>query len=487
MKHIKSGWKSWAVSWLTVMVVCLFVGISSALADVTHTGGKVKANDSKPVSAEGKMPDLLPLVVDADQGVAEIKNIGDAASEPGKVFVVCSRIYPGSIGSEPCAAGSHIPGFIEKWNTLPFDVPALKPGASFRFKVFGAGAFERRFGAYVMNIAADPQKRIVEANEKNNLARLELFPKPGILRLLVQDDLPQLPFHYSIRWQGKSAGKSRPITGTRPIRALPLDLHLAPGPYDVRVVQHRSNYSSGDPGKMLIGEFVLANRSEVLIKSKDIVEVKLVFRQEPPGKLKLHLIADGHPIGAWTGIGVLEDDESQPELMRRNLEADTELKLLPGRYVVSASPKDEGPYSRKHGYGTQQASFEILSGQTTEKTLRFVSARRGKLILTALVDGGRSKADIKVRPADSKETFGYVDTSYNLSSNSVELVPGHYDISVLPLEYTLSLGAIDTFHGGVEGPGIKTKSIRGIAPVILKNIEIEPGDTLERTVEFKTK
>ena len=437
--------------------------------------------------AQDGMPDLVPVVVDGDQGIAEVKNIGDTASEPGKVFVICTRIPPDSKRSEPCAAGSHIPGFIEKWNTLPFDVPALKPGASFRFKVFGAGAFERRSGAYVMNIAADPQKRIVEANEKNNLARLELFPEPGILRLLAQDDLPELLVYYSIRRHGKSAGKSKAITGTRTIQALPLDLHLPPGAYDVRVVQHRSMYSTGDLDKIVIGEFVLANRSNVLVGSKESVEVKLLFSQEPPGKLKLHLIADGQPIGAWTGIGALEDDESQPELMRRNLEADTELNLLPGRYVVSANPKDEGPYSRKHGYGTQQENFEIRSGQTTEKTLRFVSARKGKLVLTALVDGGRNKADIKVRRAGSKEPFGYVDTSYNLSSNSVELVPGHYDISVLPLEYTFSPGAVDTFHGGVEGPGIKTKRIHGVDPVILKNIEIEPGDTLERTVEFKTK
>jgi len=446
------------------LIVCLFITVSTA-------------------NAQGQ-PDLVPVVIDADQGVVEIKNIGEVASESGKVFVVCSRIPSGSKRSEPCAAGSHIPGFIEKWNTLPFDVPALKPGTSFRFKVFGAGAFERRYGAYGMKIIADPQKRIFEANEKNNMARLNIVPKPGVLRLVVQDDLPELPVNYLIRRHGKSAGKSKSITGTRSIKALPLDLNLAPGSYDVRVVQHRSMYSTDDLDKMVIGELVLVNRSDVLVESKEIVEVKLLFRQESPGKLKLHLLADGHPTEAWIGIGALEDDESQPELMRRNLEADTELNLLPGRYEVLANPKDEGPYSRKHGYGTQQASFEIRSGQTTEKTLRFVSARKGKLVLIALVDGGRNKADIKIRRAGSKESFGYVDTSYNLFSNSVELVPGDYDISVMPLEYTLSPGGVDVFHGGVEGPGIKTRRIHGIEPIILHNIEIRPGATLKKSVNF---
>jgi|GEM_PF-2488764 len=447
------------------LIVCLFMTVSTA-------------------NAQGQ-PDLVPVVIDADQGVAEIKNIGEVASEPGKVFVVCSRIPPGSKRSEFCAAGSHIPGFIEKWNTLPFDVPALKPGASFRFKVFGAGAFERRAGAYGMKIIADPQKRIFEANEKNNTVRLDIFPKPGVLRLVVQEDLPELPVYYLIRRHGKSAGKNKSIRGTRSIKALPLDLYLEPGSYDVRVVQQRSMYSTGDMDKMVIGELVLVNRSDVLIGSKEIVELKLLFRQELPGKLKLHLLADGHPIGAWTGIATLKGDKIQPELMRRNLEADTELNLLPGRYVVLATPKDEEPYSRKHGYGTQQVSFEIRSGQTTDKTLRFVSARKGKLVLSALVDGGRNKADIKIRRAGSKEPFGYVDTSYNLFSNSVELVPGNYDISVLPLEYTLSPGGVDVFHGGVEGPGIKTKRIHGVEPIILHNIEIRPDATLKKSVNFE--
>jgi len=65
------------------------------------------------------------------------------------------------------------------------------------------------------------------------------------------------------------------------------------------------------------------------------------------------------------------------------------------------------------------------------------------------------------------------------------LVPGNYDISVLPLEYTLSPGGVDVFHGGVEAPGIKTKRIHGVEPIILHNIEIRPGATLKKSVNFE--
>jgi len=349
------------------LIVCLFMTVSTAVA-------------------QEPLPDLTPIVVDANQGSLEVRNIGNEAAKPSQLYVVCSMFHAGQ-RSTPCAAGLHLPGYIAKWNALPFDIPALKPGESYHIQLFGAGAFQKKTeNVYGMQITTDPLKRIAESNEANNYTRLDVAPKPGVLRLVGQDDLPELPVYYLIRRHGKSAGKSQPIRGTRSIKALPLDFYLGPGSYDVRVVQQRSIYSTGDLDKMVIGEWLLVNSSGVLVGSKEIVELKLIFRQEPPGKLKLHLLADGHPTGAWTGIATLEGDKIQPKLMRRNLEADTELNLLPGRYEVLATPKDEGPYSRKHGYGTQQVSFEIRSGQTTDKTLRFVSARKGKLVLSALVE-----------------------------------------------------------------------------------------------------
>jgi len=67
----------------------------------------------------------------------------------------------------------HLRGFIEKWNTLPYDVPALQPDDKFLFHVFGSGAFPRRPGVYGMTITIDPLKQITESNESNNYTRLD--------------------------------------------------------------------------------------------------------------------------------------------------------------------------------------------------------------------------------------------------------------------------------------------------------------------------
>jgi len=123
--------------------------------------------------AQDKLPDLIPVVVNANQGSVEIRNIGDAAAKPGRVFVVCSRIPLKSKHSVQCAKGLHLRGFIEKWNTLPYDVPALQPDDKFLFHVFGSGAFPRRPGVYGMTITIDPLKQITESNESNNYTRLD--------------------------------------------------------------------------------------------------------------------------------------------------------------------------------------------------------------------------------------------------------------------------------------------------------------------------
>jgi len=159
---------------------CVWPGVAACLFVMASTA-----------MAQERLPDLIPVVINANQGSVEIQNIGHTVAKPSRVFVVCSVRDSGK--TKPCAEGLHLPGFIKKWNTLPFDIPALKPGAIHRIRVFGAGAFPHTPGLHGMNIIVDPLKKVAESNESNNSTRLEIAFKekePSLSKAL--DKIPDL-------------------------------------------------------------------------------------------------------------------------------------------------------------------------------------------------------------------------------------------------------------------------------------------------------
>ncbi len=127
--------------------------------------------------AQSKLPDLMPVVIDANKGLVEVRNVGGATAAASQVFIVCSRVPPKSKRIERCAAGLHLPGFIKKWNILPYDIPALQPGGKYLLHLFGSGAFQRRPGLNAMAITTDPLKQITESSESNNYTRLDTVIK----------------------------------------------------------------------------------------------------------------------------------------------------------------------------------------------------------------------------------------------------------------------------------------------------------------------
>ncbi len=44
-----------------------------------------------PAQAQDKLPDLIPMVVDANKGLVEVRNIGGATAESSQLVIVCSR------------------------------------------------------------------------------------------------------------------------------------------------------------------------------------------------------------------------------------------------------------------------------------------------------------------------------------------------------------------------------------------------------------
>jgi len=63
--------------------------------------------------AQDQLPDLIPVVIDANQGHIEVRNIGNATAGASNLSVICSTYRIDARKSRPCAAGLHLPNYTE--------------------------------------------------------------------------------------------------------------------------------------------------------------------------------------------------------------------------------------------------------------------------------------------------------------------------------------------------------------------------------------
>ena len=448
------------------------------------------------------LPDLTPMVINAEQGLVEVKNIGNVAVKPSQLYVVCSTFVKGG-KSSPCASGLHLPSYIKKWNVLPFNVPNLKPGESYQIHLFSAATLPRKIGNYGMKITADPLKKITESNESNNYTRLDttIKPPPGKLRVVVQDDRKQTlkSFNYFIQKHGtKQKYKGIVVSGND--QTSPLEVEIPEGQYDVHIVSKndfyagfnglRRYYSHVAEIQKDMAHHILAPMREkiianTLITSGKTTNKRVVFKHLKLGFLKISVNADSkQEPKIWLNIKPSGQSQSILEF-HGPFYFDSVLKvpLAAGSYLVHMEPQNEG--YQGPGYKKTEFGVTIKPGETLQQKINYTRQNKGTLKLTVLVNGSKSKARIGILKAGGKGRFGATRTSYNMMTNTVELLPGHYDISVVPMEFTLSLGGLEFFHGRSEAPSIKTKVIAHIKPIILHNIEIKPDESLEKTLNFK--
>lgn len=454
------------------------------------------------VMAQSRLPDLVPVVVNASQGTVEVRNIGDAVARPSQVFVVCSVRRSGQ-RSTPCASGLHLPGFIEKWNTLPYDIPALQPGAKYLLHLFGSDAFPRRPGVYGINIIIDPRKYIAESNEQNNDVHLGtvIQSATGSLKIVVQDDRHNdiAPFSYFIRKHGDQRNYAGQLAHGEQ-QTSPLEISLPEGQYDLHVTRQlsfmnprtRSVHNINQAmSQRLLGNDVQQTIAGIQVKEGLVVEQNVIFKHIEPGFLKLRVRRDGQAAKAHLDIGLPAENNSRIlDSYQAMFNSPLQLTLAPGRYVLHVWPLDEKGSSSVQGagYGSKNVEITIHAGKTVEKILAFVQQEKGTLVLTVQVNGRRSKADVGVRRAGTKDRFNTIITTYNFFNNEADILPGTYDFLIRPLEYHLeSLGGVDVFHGGVSGPEIGTRRVQGVEPVVLHNVQIKKGGALKKTVTFTTK
>jgi len=408
-------------------------------------------------TAEERLPDLVPVVVNVNQGYVEVRNIGNAVAEPSQLYVVCSTIIA-SGKNEPCAAGLHLSGYIEKWNTLPFDIPALQPGSSYPLHLFGSGFFPRQSSiSYGMKLAADPLKHIAESNEINNYTRLDIKRK-HVIRKIERGQL-----------QVKVLMNGVPIKAAIILTAPGQTAHEMPL-VQRRVRMKQTPFEASWP----IGKYDLYIHSEVsspvnvYMQSKAIpIEIKKGKRLEksvtiPSGRLQLGTTIEGKKTtGMKVKISTLQGDFKYFYGMGL-LKVPLDVSLPAGQYKLEAKSVEQKQ--------SQFANVEIKASRTINKSLNFNKLRIGYLKLNVLMGG-------KTIPFE----YGFNSPARDLLSD-VSLSSSETGKPFVPLEAVRNKPI--KLREGVYDLKVHERTVGG-KDIVIKRITIREGETIEKTVAIR--
>ena len=413
---------------------------------------------------QGKLPDLTPVVVNAGQGSVEVRNIGNATADPSQLYVVCSTFVPGEKGG-PCAAGLHLPGYIEKWNSLPFDIPALKPGASYRVRLFGKGVFQRKpENVYGMGITSDPLRKIAESNEKNNSARLTVSPPPkprnavgsGRLQVTVMMDGKPIKAAVDLLRPGQTAFEMPSILRRDRMKQTPFEASWHVGKYDLYI---HSEVSS--PMNM----YMQSKALPIEIKKGQLLKKTLTI---PSGRMRLSTTVEGKKAkNIKVTISGLHGEFTHFSALG-SFKTPIDITVPAGQYKLEAKSVEEKQ--------TQTAEVEIKAGSTINKTLNFDKLRIGYLKVNVLIKGKpvpirfnwpwgfdandfRAKAEGQLLVSNTGEPAQRLEN--RPPDKPIVLRAGEYDLKV----HEVSIGGKD------------------IEPI--KGIVIREGETVEKTVEIR--
>ncbi len=410
-------------------------------------------------AADNKLPDLMPVVIDASQGSFEVRNIGDAEAPASRVFVICSMFHAGQ-QITPCAAELHLPAYIAKWNALAFDVPALKPGDKYLLQLFDSDVLPRTPNIYGMKITTDPMKRIVEADESNNYVRLDtviraeepalaqysdLLPdqilsagkEKGLLKLQVLMAGKPVEAAVRVTQSGKRnrtvlQTKSMPGDSYEHMKQTPFAVVLAAGRYDLYVQARVSP----------LRVYMQTRALPVVIKTGKRLERTVTI---PSGRLQILSNIAGESISGLTveisgGASYknkLRDFDGYTIYQKLKTPVDTDVP--PGKYKIKVQNPETGQ--------TQNFDVRIKENGEVEKSLAFEKFHAGYLKFSLLVDGKKIPA---------KDFYKYVALTITSISSSKQIKPGSGDRLRLPsgvydvLIHEQAWGNADTHLTGIK-------------------------------------
>ncbi len=409
-------------------------------------------------NAQDQLPDLIPVVIDANQGSIEVRNIGNATAEPSELYVVCSSIKIAKI--QPCGRGLHLPGYIEKWNVLPYDIPALEPGSRFSLQLFGSGGFPRlEADSYGMKITIDPLRKITESNEGNNYTRLDtVLPEKGsgILQVKVLMNGKLIKSAIVVTQPGNPdkvvlQTESIPGKSGRQMKQTPFDVTLPAGKYDLYV---RTEMESP------LKTYLRTKALPIVIKNDERLESSIVI---PTGHLQLSTSVEGK-----------EKSGIKLDMMGLNrnfnyfsstgyLETPIDIIVPAGTYKVNTRNTEEKQ--------VQTINVDIKAGSSISKLINFDKLQAGYLILNLVMDGkpipfkfGWASAaeayltDVNLFSSETGKPAAPLESGYN--NQPVKLRVGNYDLKV----HERAVGGKD---------------------YVIERIAIREGETIEKTVEIR--
>ncbi len=134
------------------------------------------AGSGSALAAADLVPDASNL---ATMGQASVINMGDEATEPSQLIIVCQKASGGMGGcaEHPGLAAYESPAFP---NAAVIDVPALEPGEAFDHALPFWGSLAWSPGSYELTLTADAGDVILEDDESNNEAIAEKQQLAGV-------------------------------------------------------------------------------------------------------------------------------------------------------------------------------------------------------------------------------------------------------------------------------------------------------------------
>lgn len=409
-----------------------------------------------------QQPDIVVRVIDKQQGLVEIKNIGNMKSQPTQLYVNCTRKSEGDY--KPCAAGLKLPNYIKKWNTLFYDVPALGKDESFRIKIFSANDLPWTPGYYGMKLTIDPLKKITESDETNNYSRLDVELKntpnersgEGQLQLSVSMAGKPIKAAILVTLRGKRdhvvlQTESRSSDSYRHMKQTPFTVSLAAGKYDLYVKAVVSPLNVYMQTKSLP---IVINAGEKLDKAVVIPSGHLQLSSLVGGENSAGIQAQISGGGSYNG-----NPDFQSFTTYKQMTTPIDADIPPGKYRIKAW----NPKTRQ----TQNINLVIKDNKLLKKSLVFHKFHGGYLNVNLLVDGKKipSKDFYKYAAVTITSTSTLKEIK-QISASHVQLPSGTYDVVI----HEQAWGNPDIHLSGIKISDDKT---------IERNIELEPPGELQ--------
>jgi len=410
-----------------------------------------QANSAAASDAVHQQPDLLPVVVDANAGLVEIRNAGDAQAEANKLSVICTAFDAATKKWAPCAAGLNLPNYSARYNELIYPVPALKPGEDYSFTLFDPKTLSRPRTPFAIKLFVDRYKDVAESDESNNGVQLRPEAEKSTATVVLPPMKAQLNLTVTLNGKAVKAeikayrkGKggvaywSYYQTGG-PALASPIHFSLPTGSYDLHIRPY---------GKSLFIDRTVALQVKAGEQLDKVIDLS-------SGHLQLNTESGGETLSGR--VSIRHDNISVTGSLAGSLYTPCSVDLAPGNYtVVVTNPQDRSQ---------QSVAVTVQAMRETKKTITFDTLHAGYIDIHLLVNGTELPAN--------------VETTYA----SVEVVDADTQQVVTPI--TGGYGAAGRYPSGVYDIHVRQQVI-GVPDTLFRAVRLGDGETVSENVTLPT-